>query len=88
MCIFSSFSLRKFYMLKDDYLRNHLYKFVLVVTYKPMQKFVISGPLLLLRMRFGVWQQKWTTCPVKIAIFRGLGGGPQNFIFIGILLFL
>ena len=35
-------------MLKDDYLRNHLYKFVLVVTYKPMQKFVISGPLLLL----------------------------------------
>merc|ERR1712148_129881 len=28
------------------------------------------------------------TCPVKIAIFRGLGGGPQNLIFSGILLFL
>merc|ERR1712074_47338 len=27
-------------------------------------------------------------CPVKVAIFRGLGGGPQNLIFIGILLFL
>ena len=24
-------------------------------------------------------QQKWTTCPVKIAIFRGLGGVPQIF---------
>merc|ERR1712074_102153 len=33
-------------------------------------------------------QQKWTTCPVKIAIFRGLGGGPRNLIFSGILLFL
>ena len=37
-----------------------------------MQKFVISGPPLLLRMRFGAEQQKWTTCPVKIAILRGL----------------
>ena len=42
-----------------------------------MQKLVISVPLLLLRMRFGAEQQKWTTCPVKIVIFRRLGGVPQ-----------
>ena len=38
-----------------------------------MQKFVISGSLLLPRMRVCAEQQKRTTCLVKIAIFGGGG---------------
>ena len=43
---------------------------------------MIKGRLLLLRMRFGAEQQKWTTCPVKIAIFRGLGGVPEIYFLL------
>merc|ERR1712074_51322 len=49
------------------------------------------GPLLLLKLRLGAQQQKWTTfSPLsgQNSYIWGARGGPRNLIFIGILLFL